>query len=102
MAFLNSDFYDCPDNISQMEFEWGANGEFMVDATVEWVCKGKDGIGSYEYHGSNDYDEGDNVWEISTVTFSLYDEDSNEVALSKEAHAEILEHIYHNAEPDFD
>ena len=102
MAIFDSDYENHFDSTTQMEFEWGTDNEYMVDATIEWQFEGFDGIGSYEYHGQKCFDQGDAQWEIGTVSFTLYDENSNDVKLSEEAHAEILNYIYSNATPDFD
>jgi hypothetical protein len=102
MSWIPSDDYEYHNTTTTMEFEWGKDLEFYVDATIEWQLDGFDGIGLYEYHGQKCFDQGSPNWEIGTVSFTLYDENSNEVVLSEEAHAEIMDYIYSNAEPDFD
>jgi hypothetical protein len=53
-----------------------------IEAEVIWQYDGHDGIGSYEYHGSKEYDQGDPVYSISKVTIlAAYDEDGNKVDL---------------------
>jgi hypothetical protein len=95
--------YDnAPDPTTHLEFEWGENYEYMIDAVVEWSFQGHDGIGSYEYWGQQGYDEGSPVWEIESVVFTVWDENSNEVKLPDDMHADILQQIYEVAEPNFD
>ena len=102
MAHTYSDDFENKDTTTTMEFEWGDNYEYMVDATIEWSFQGHDGIGSYEYHGSKEYDQGSAVWEIDSIRFTVWDENSNEVMLPDEMRFAILDRIRNNAEPDFD
>jgi hypothetical protein len=102
MAMDDSDFRNAPDTTTEMEFEWGANYEYYVDTTVEWSYEGHDGIGSYEYHGSKEYHQGDPVFEIESVKFTVWDENSNEIELPQDEKEKILQYIYDNAEPNFD
>ena len=102
MAMFDSDYENHFDSTTQMEFEWGTENEFMVDASIEWQFEGFDGIGSYEYHGQKCFDQGDAQWEIGNVKFTVWDENSNEVELDEPTKEKILQHIYDNATPDFD
>jgi hypothetical protein len=100
MAYKNTG--DMPDLTTYMEFEWGADYEYMVDATIYWSYEGHDGIGEYEYWGSKGYDEGDPVFEISSMTFTVYNYDGDAVTLAPEIMKEIESTIYELAEPNFD
>ena len=102
MSMHDSDFRDAPDPTTNLEFEWGENYEYFVEAKVEWVFEGHDGIGPYEYHGAKGYDQGDPIWEIDSITFTVWDENSNEVKLSQEQQADLLQRIHEVAEPEFD
>lgn len=101
MGVLNSDFNGETNITTQMEFEWGDNYEYMVDATIDWSFEGHDGIGAYEYHGSKEYDQGKPVYEIDLIRFTVWDENSNEVILSDGIRFAILDHIKNNAEINF-
>jgi hypothetical protein len=55
---------------------------YHLEAEVTWQYDGHDGIGSYEYHGSKEYDQGDPVYSISKVRIlAASDEDGNKVDL---------------------
>lgn len=85
-----------------MEFEWGKELDLFVDATIEWKYEGHDGIGSYDYHGSMCYDAGDPVWEIESIKFRIYNENSEMITPTVEMYGEIMDYIKSNATPDFD
>jgi hypothetical protein len=102
MSWIPSDDYDCQDNTTTMEFEWGKDSEFYVEATIEWNFEGFDGIGSYEYWGQKCYDQGSPVYEIGLIEISVFDSEGNEITPSPEERKEIESHIINNAEPDFD
>lgn len=78
------------------------NCEFYIDAEVTWKSSGSNGIGSYEYHGSTYFDEGSTVWEIDTITFTIYDEDGDQIEPTPEMYDAVMNYIKQNAEPDFD
>ena len=100
MGRYKSGYNDAPDPTTFMEFEWGKDCELMVEAEVNWEFAGHDGIGAYEYWGSNCYDEGDPVWEICNIMYILYNENGDEITPTPEMDSEIREYIANNAEPD--
>ena len=102
MGWIPSDDYDYQNTTTTMEFEWGANDEYYVDAAIQWKFDGFDGIGEYEYWGSKGYDQGSPNWEIDEVTFTVLNEDGDEVTLPDDQWQAIHQHICSNAEPDFD
>jgi hypothetical protein len=89
------------DHTTEMEIEWGNDYEYVVNATITWSYEGHDGIGSYEYWGSMQYDQGDPIFEINTVLYVIYNFNGEEIKLSDEEHQKIERYIYDNAEPNF-
>lgn len=56
----------------------------LIEAEVKWKCTGKSGIGSYEFWGSNYNDEGEDEYEIESITItSAFDPEGNEIPLSE-------------------
>lgn len=102
MSISNSEFNHSKDTTTIMEFEWSGENELMVYAEIQWKVNGTDGIGSYDYCGSNYNDEGDTVYEIQYIIFSIYNRDGDKIEPSDELRSQIIGHIINNAEPDFD
>jgi len=72
--------------------EFYLDNGIVIDVEVIFTYEGHDGIGSYEYHGSKEYDEGSPVYSMTEVKIlSAHDPDGNEIDLSKVDKADILE-----------
>lgn len=98
----NQEQQESQDLTTTVEFEYGSNYEYWVDATIKWSYEGKDGIGGYEYHGSKFDDEGEPSYEIMYVDFKVFNEEGDEVELDDNTKDSIMEIIHWKAEPDFD